>query len=47
MTHEHLPNDEAQEGPEHDQRLPDATSLPEFSDVEESLAPPLDHDLED
>jgi hypothetical protein len=47
MTHEHEPNDEHPDGPEHDDKLPDAPSVPEFSDVNDSLAPPLDHDLED
>jgi|GEM_PF-6655533 len=34
-------------GPEHDRDLPNAWELPEYDNVEDSLAPPLDGDLED
>lgn len=47
MTHEHRPSAEHNHGPEHDDSLPDALDIPEYEDVEDSLAPPLDTDLED
>lgn len=34
MTHEHPSVDEARGGPEHSTELPDATSIPETTDVE-------------
>jgi hypothetical protein len=47
MTHEAKPNAEAKGGPEYTHNLPDACDVPEFEDVEESLASPLVQDLED
>lgn len=47
MTHEHRANDEHPDGPEHDDRLPDADSIPTYADPAESDAPPLEQDLED
>lgn len=47
MTHELNRNDEAEGGPANDDRLPEATSLPVFSDVADSDLPELQEDLED
>jgi hypothetical protein len=47
MTHEHNASAEHDHGPEHDDSLPDARDIPEYENVEDSLAPPLEHDLED
>lgn len=46
MTHEDPQRSytEHREGPEHDVSLPEATSIPETTDVERSLAPPM-HDV--
>lgn len=43
MTHEDRTGigGEPRGGPSIDQRLPDATSIPEYDDVEESMAPPM------
>lgn len=43
MTHERHKGlgSEPPDGPQNDQRLPNAESVPEYSDVERSLAPPM------
>jgi len=46
MTHEHIPNGEAHDGPEHDHRLPDAGDIPTYDDPADSDALPLLEDLE-
>jgi hypothetical protein len=45
MTHEHDSNAETEGGPEHDDSLPDATTIPVFDNPEDSFLPPLDGDL--
>lgn len=35
MTHEHIEGGEADDGPEHDEALPDATSIPVADDPDE------------
>lgn len=47
MTHEHYHGPGEHGGPEQDTTLPDATSIPEFGNPEDSFAPPLEHDLDD
>lgn len=47
MTHERTPNDEHPDGPEHDESLPDAASIPVFDGPHESDAPPLPDDREE
>jgi hypothetical protein len=47
VTHEHIPNGEHDDGPEHDQTLPDADTFPVFDDPADSDGPLLEHDLED
>jgi hypothetical protein len=43
MTHEKRAGlgGEPPDGPEHDARLPDASEIPEYDDVDASMAPPL------
>lgn len=41
MTHEHAPAAEADGGPEHDDALPDATSIPVAAGPDD--LPPVDH----
>jgi hypothetical protein len=47
MTHEDHTNAEADNGPEHGDSLPDATTIPVFDNPEDSFLPPLDGDLVD
>lgn len=46
MTHEHHANDEHDDGPEHDESLPDAASIPTYDTPEESDATLLAADLD-
>lgn len=45
MTHEHIANDEHDEGPEHDHTLPDAATIAGDLSAVESDLPELDGDL--
>jgi hypothetical protein len=47
MTHEAPNSAEADEGPEHTDSLPDATTIPVFDNPEDSFLPQLDGDLVD
>jgi hypothetical protein len=47
MTHENIPNNEHDDGPEHDATLPDAGTVKTFGTAKESDRPPLERDLED
>lgn len=47
MTHEHESNAEAADGPEHDDSLPDATTITVYDSPEDSFLPPLEEDLVD
>lgn len=46
MTHEHHPNSEHGDGPEHDDTLPDADSIPTYATPAESDATLLAADLD-
>lgn len=46
MTHEHHANSEHADGPEHDDSLPDAASIPTYADPEMSDGALLPADLD-
>lgn len=47
MTHEGVPNEEHDDGPEHDDKLPDARDIETFDNAEDSDLPALVGDVED
>lgn len=48
MTHEHHASEWSEiGGPEQDDKLPDAASIPVYENPEDSFAPLMEHDLDD